>query len=221
MQQPTQTRPLSTHCNVLLGKRADCDTLLSTLWLIGRLLIGCITLASVTTTLLPDRVLSADPTPVLAVPVPTVPVPTVPSPPVKLVTPVAPMSATQQIMGQWLTKEPLDGDTIMFVFAPDGKAFIITGTAASGNAIVTPLQYRLDAKSQPRHLDLVLSPDVTVETLFEFTANGDLRLQMLGTRPGKPRPVALTGNATLFQKVSEATTLPPGTELKPPSTQTK
>ena len=206
------TRHHSSIRHVFFGKRTYCDRVLQrTSLTIGRLLLkGCM-LASVATILYSDRVLSADPTPM----------PTASPPVVKPETPVKPVPVTQQILGQWLTKEPLDGDTIMFVFAPDGKAFIITGTSASGNAIVTPLKYRLDAKPQPMHLDIVLSPDATVETLFEFTANGDLRLQMLGTRPGKPRPVTLTGNATLFQKVSEATTLPPGTELKQPSTPTK
>ena len=162
-------------------------------------------LTSVATILYSDRVLSADPTPV----------PTVPLPAVKPETPVVSVPAAKQILGQWLTKEPLDGDTVMFVFAPDGKAFMITGTSASGNAIATPLRYRLDAKPQPMHLDIVLTAAATVETLLEFTANGDLRLQMLGTRPGKARPVALTDNATLFQKISDDTTPPPGAAVKP------
>ncbi|PSB24729.1 hypothetical protein [Stenomitos frigidus] len=210
MTQLTRKHP-STNCPVCLGKRAQGDRagLVSRL-AIGRLLIGCFTLAGVATIFLPDRLLSAEPTPV----------PTAPSPAVKPETP-APVPAAKQILGQWLAKEPLEGDTVMFVFAPDGKAFILTGTSASGNAIASQFQYRLDAKPQPMHLDIVLIADVTVETLFEFTANGDLRLQMLGTRPGKPRPKALTDNATIFQKVSDETILPPGTELKQTSTPAK
>lgn len=133
----------------------------------------------------------------------------------------APATTAKKVLGQWLTKEPLEGDMVMFVFAPDGKAYVISGTSASGNAIASQVQYRIDAKSTPNHLDIVLSPDATVETLFEFTPDGELRLQMLGTRPGKPRPAALTDSATLFQKVSDETTLPSGTELKQPAVQTK
>jgi hypothetical protein len=135
--------------------------------------------------------------------------------------PVVAVPVAKKILGQWLTKEPLDGDMVMFVFAPDGKAYIISGTSASGNAIATQLQYRLDAKPTPSHLDIVLSPDATVETLFEFTSDGELRLQMLGTRPGKPRPTALTDNATLFQKLSDDTTPPPGIEVNKSSDSTK
>ncbi|HEY9896573.1 MAG TPA: hypothetical protein V6D34_14390 [Candidatus Sericytochromatia bacterium] len=120
----------------------------------------------------------------------------------------------EKLLGQWLTKEPLEGDTVMFVFAPEGKLYILSGTSMSGNAIAKQVQYRLDDKPQPMHLDVILAPGKTVETLFEFTADGDLRVQMLGTRPGKLRPKELNDNATLFQKISDDTTLPPGSELK-------
>ncbi|MBW4582945.1 MAG: hypothetical protein KME42_25540 [Tildeniella nuda ZEHNDER 1965/U140] len=207
MQQSTR-RHRSTISNSFLGQSAYRDR---AVLLIGQtiacLVIGCFTLASFVAVLFPDRALSAVPTPVLVVPSPSLPTVKPES--------VAPLPVAKRILGQWLAKEPLEGDTIMFVFAPDGKAFIVSGAAASGNAIATQFQYRLDAKPQPMHLDIVLTPDTTVETLFEFTTNGDLRLQMLGTRPGKPRPVKLTDHATLFQKISDDTTPPSGTEIKP------
>jgi len=162
--------------------------------------IGCFGLTSLTTIALPHPA-SADVSPT---PAPT----SKPEPPLALV-PVA-----KKILGQWLTKEPLDGDMVMFVFAPEGKVYIISGTSASGNSIASQFQYRIDGKTHPIHLDIVLADNAIVKTLFEFNANGELRLQMLGTRPGKPRPAALTDNATLFQKVSDETTLPPGTQLK-------
>lgn len=172
--------------------------------LLAGLAISCL-IAGIVTTVLPSLAAerSRTPTPIM-----------------KPELPVAPILVGKKLLGQWLTKEPLDGDMVMFVFAPDGKLFIISGTAASGNAIASSCQYRIDDKPQPMHLDIMLA-DSTVETLFEFTANGDLRLQMLGTRPGKPRPVALADNATLFQKISDETTPPPGSELKKPSAQTK
>ncbi|MBD2074448.1 hypothetical protein H6F86_11240 [Phormidium sp. FACHB-592] len=128
--------------------------------------------------------------------------------------PVATIPVAKKLLGQWLTKEPLEGDTVMFVFAPEGKLYILSGTSASGNAIANQVQYRLDDKPQPMHLDVILAAETTVETLFEFTADGDLRVQMLDTRPGKLRPKELNDNATLFQKISDDTTPPPGSELK-------
>ncbi len=131
-----------------------------------------------------------------------------------LTTPVATIPVAEKLLGQWLTKEPLEGDTVMFVFAPKGKLYILSGTSMSGKAIAQQVQYRLDDKPQPMHLDVILAAGRTVKTLFEFTADGDLRVQMLGTRPGKLRPRGLNSNATLFQKISDETTLPPGSKLK-------
>jgi hypothetical protein len=127
---------------------------------------------------------------------------------------LATIPVAEKLLGQWLTKEPLEGDTVMFVFAPEGKLYILSDTSASGNAIANQVQYRLNDTPQPMHLDVILAADKTVETLFEFTADGDLRVQMLGTRLGKLRPMRLDDNATLFQKISDDTTLPPGIELK-------
>ncbi|XGV96313.1 MAG: hypothetical protein ACAF41_26730 [Leptolyngbya sp. BL-A-14] len=177
------------------------------------LLIACVGLISLMTIALPTPAsaeVSPTPTPTTKPENPPAPVPE-----------TKPVSATKQVLGQWLTKEALDGDMVMLVFAPDGKAYIISGTAASGNAIASQVQYRIDDKPQPIHLDIILADKAIVETLFEFTPTGELRLQMLGTRPGKPRPAALNDNATLFQKVSDETTLPPGTELKQLSAPTK
>jgi hypothetical protein len=52
-----------------------------------------------------------------------------------------------------------------------------------------------------------------VKTIFEFTADGQLRLQVAETNPGEPRPTAFNPSATLFQKVSDATTLPPNVQV--------
>lgn len=146
----------------------------------------------------------------------TLPGKSAPQPTETPVTPpaLATIPVAEKLLGQWLTKEPLEGDTVMFVFAPEGKLYILSGTTVSGKAIAKQVQYRLDDKPQPMHLDVILAAGRTVETLFEFTADGDLRVQMLGTRPGNLRPKGLNSNATLFQKISDETTLPPGSELK-------
>ncbi|WP_421655173.1 hypothetical protein [Leptothermofonsia sp. ETS-13] len=67
------------------------------------------------------------------------------------------------------------------------------------------------------HLNVILSQDSTVQTVFEFTPAGDLRIQMLETYPSKPRPTALNTDATVFQQISDSTTLPPNTVLMNPS----
>jgi hypothetical protein len=49
--------------------------------------------------------------------------------------------------------------------------------------------------------------------IFAFTPERRLRLQLAGTNPGQPRPTAFTSEAILFEKTSEATTLPPEFQL--------
>jgi len=64
------------------------------------------------------------------------------------------------------------------------------------------------------HLDVTFpGTNESVKTIFEFTANGQLRLQVNGTKPGEPRPTAFSPNATLFQKVSDSTTLPANVQV--------
>ncbi len=181
--------------------------------LVTGVVVSCIGLTSLATALLPTQMVSAAPSRSDS----TVPdaLPTIAPEPIAPEPAVAKVSAAQRLLGQWLTTEPLDGDMVMLVFAPAGKLFILSGTAASGNAIAHQFDYRLDDKSQPMHLDVVLASQATIQTLFEFTPDGELRLQMLGTRPGNTRPQALLDNATLFQKISDTTTPPPGTEVQP------
>ena len=167
-----------------------------------RFIIGCFGVATVSI----SHSVSAETLPRKPAPQPTETPVTTPA--------LATIPVAEKLLGQWLTKEPLEGDTVMFVFAPEGKLYILSGASASGNAITNQVQYRLDERPQPMHLDVILAADTTVETLFEFTADGDLRVQMLGIRPSEPRPMRLNDNATLFQKISDDTTLPPGIELK-------
>jgi hypothetical protein len=63
------------------------------------------------------------------------------------------------------------------------------------------------------HVDFILNNNSIVQTVFEFTQVGDLRIQMLETYPGKPRPASLNSDATIFQKISDSTALPPKTTL--------
>lgn len=128
--------------------------------------------------------------------------------------PAAPQTGdaiVQKMQGQWVTKEPIAGDMVMFVFAPNGKGYLISGESPDGKPLSREIQYRVDATTRPMHIDFVLSPDSTVATVFEFTPDNDFRVQILDTAPGKPRPTALSEDATVFQKMSDSTTLPPNT----------
>ncbi len=75
------------------------------------------------------------------------------------------------------------------------------------------MRYKVNLGEKPMHLDVGLSSTETVETVFELTAEGQMRLQLQGTNPGQARPNSLNDRATVFKKVSEATALPADTEV--------
>jgi hypothetical protein len=120
----------------------------------------------------------------------------------------------QQLMGQWQTKQPINGDTLSLVFAPEGKGFLVFTPGTGGKGFATEIQYKINSTPQPMHIDFILPGGGTVQTLFEL-AGKEMRVQLMQTSPGKPRPTAFQG-PTAMQKVSDATTLPPGVELTNP-----
>ncbi|WP_421655174.1 hypothetical protein [Leptothermofonsia sp. ETS-13] len=61
----------------------------------------------------------------------------------------------QKMLGQWLTKELLAGDMVMFVFAPNGKAFLISGKAPDGKPLARAIQYSINSKARPMHLPCI------------------------------------------------------------------
>jgi hypothetical protein len=142
--------------------------------------------------------------------------PTVPSPsptqsqPVKTTNPVA-----QKLLGQWQGKESSSPENITFVFTPEGKLFGITSSGT-----VLEFEYQINSTAKPMHLDVLL-PDTkeTVLTIFELTSDGKLKLQLDGTNPGKPRPKSFSPNVTIFEKVSDSTTVPNKPQNNSPDTQ--
>lgn len=117
----------------------------------------------------------------------------------------------QQLLGQWQTTAP-SGQSLTFVFAPEGKLFLMVQTPNGPNS-AKEMRYKINADSQPMQLDVGLSNTETVLTVFELVSEGQMRLQLKGTNPGRPRPTGLSAEATLFTKVSDLTTLPENTEV--------
>ena len=118
----------------------------------------------------------------------------------------------QQILGQWQAKDPSGQDLLMFVFAPENKLYIVLPSPEKP-APAVEMRYRIDSSQNPMHLDVQINSDDTVMTVFEVGPDGKMRLQLDGTNPGVPRPTALTDAATVFEKVSDATTVPADSEV--------
>ncbi len=128
-----------------------------------------------------------------------------------------PVSATQnasqtntinkQLLGQWQAKDPTSNAAFTFIFAPENTLFVVL-PAADGSSVALKVAYQINPTTQPMQLDIQLSPEEKALTIFEFTTEGQLRLALNGLKPGLPRPTEFQGEATLFAKTSEATTLP-------------
>jgi len=122
-------------------------------------------------------------------------------------------AAQTKLRGQWQATNSLSGKALTFIFAPDGKLFIQLPSDAE-KPIAQEFGYRINANPQPMQLDVLFpGTDQVVKTIFEFTPAGEMRLQVAGTNPGDPRPTAFGTDATVFQKVSEVTTLPPNVQV--------
>lgn len=113
-----------------------------------------------------------------------------------------------KLSGQWQFQNKISGQGLIFIFTPDNKLFILPPSSAK-TPVAQQLEYRIDPVPQPMHIDIIFpGTNESVKTIFEFTADDQLRLQVAGTNPGEPRPTDFSPNATLFQKISDATTLP-------------
>ncbi|WP_293149153.1 MULTISPECIES: hypothetical protein [unclassified Microcoleus] len=117
----------------------------------------------------------------------------------------------KQLLGQWQGTIP-SGQSFTFVFAPKGKLFMM-GKCPDGAPCAKETRYKVNLAATPMHLDVSLNKSETVETVFELTPEGQMRLQVEGTNPGLPRPNSLNDQATVFKKVSETTALPAGTQV--------
>jgi len=115
-------------------------------------------------------------------------------------------AVAQQLLGQWQAKDPKSKEVLTFIFAPEGKLFVVL-PPRDGSAVALKVDYKINPTTQPMQLDIQLSPQETALTIFEFTSDGKLRLALEGLTPGLPRPTEFPSNATLLSKISQATTV--------------
>lgn len=121
----------------------------------------------------------------------------------------------EKLFGQWQTNDPASPVALTFIFAPDGKLFLLS--PQSKTPVAVELKYRVNSTPQPMHLDLTIpNAKEPVLTIFDFTADNQLRMQIEETRPGKPRPTEFLARPTLFKKVSDDPKLPEDVKLLDP-----
>lgn len=121
-------------------------------------------------------------------------------------------NVNQKLLGQWKAKDPSSSETLIFIFTPEGKLFSLPSN--SNTPVALEFQYRINPTFKPMQLDVTIpSSAEPVLTIFEFLADGKMRLQLHGTNPGNTRPKAFSANAMIFEKVSDATTLPENVQV--------
>lgn len=136
--------------------------------------------------------------------------------PTQNVSPTNPVA--KQLLGQWQAKDPKSNAAFTFIFAPNNTLFVVL-PAADGSSIALKAAYQINPTTEPMQLDIQVSPEEKAATIFEFTAEGQLRLALQGLTPGLPRPTEFKGNATVFAKTSEATTPPENIQVVALETQ--
>lgn len=120
----------------------------------------------------------------------------------------------QKLLGQWEYKDVAQNIALTFIFAPNGKFFILSQPDGNNQRQAVEMRYAMNSIPQPMHLDVYLpNQDKPVQTIFEFTADGKMRMQLEGTDPKKPRPSKFSKDGSIFEKTSDSTELPSGTEL--------
>jgi len=119
-------------------------------------------------------------------------------------------SVNQQLWGTWEVKNEA-GESILFIFTPQGQLFILE-QQSSQSYIAAPFRYEVNSSYQPMHMDLIDSGGDRGRTIFEFIADGQLRLELANSNPDN-RPSNFTLGGVVFTKISNIANLPPNTEV--------
>lgn len=132
--------------------------------------------------------------------------------------PVNPIA--KKLLGTWETKNPQDPSssaTLKFIFTPTGKLLIVMSPQASGKPVVYQTSYEINSKPKPMHLDVTLPENKKVQTIFEFTDDDKLKVELYESNPGKSRPTTFPEKTPLFEKISSSTALPKDTQILDPA----
>ncbi|MEG5018714.1 MULTISPECIES: type IV pilin-like G/H family protein [unclassified Microcoleus] len=114
------------------------------------------------------------------------------------------ISVAKQLIGQW--QGQISGQSVTLIFTQEGKLFILdTPTSA------TEMEYQTNVNPQQKDLDILVGGKITARTIFDLTADGQLRLEL--DNLGESRPTSFSSNARIFQKISEQTTLPANVQV--------
>ncbi|HBE58664.1 MAG TPA: hypothetical protein DDW56_14460 [Cyanobacteria bacterium UBA11366] len=117
-----------------------------------------------------------------------------------------------QLWGQWQSTDPQTQESLTLIFAPNRQLFLIL-PSKDGSPIAIKAIYEIFAHNQPMAMDIALTSTDIALTIFEFTPEGKLRMELNGVTPGKPRPQNFSSATAIFERISKSTTVPENIEL--------
>ena len=105
------------------------------------------------------------------------------------------------LQGIWQGQDPLSGEQIIMIFNRDNKFLVVRFPVGSTSpSFMEESEYRINANIQPMQLDILNQGQLNL-TIFEFTADGKLRLEVNNVMPGKFRPTTFSNNTAILQKL--------------------
>jgi hypothetical protein len=135
--------------------------------------------------------------------------------PSKTTPPIQPSSLIkQQLTGHWQTKKLSNSQVLNFLFTPDEKFFMWV----ESQKLAYGMNYKVNSEVKPMQLDIIpKDPSQKVETIFEMTADGKMRLEILKANPGQSRPNNFSTDTPVFKKISKITVPPKNIKFIDPS----
>ena len=135
-------------------------------------------------------------------------------------------TSASRFVGQWRLKDYLP-IPLTVVFTQDGKLFVLLpsyltslvslfnpSVSGGGSVNAFEFRYKINSTTQPMQLDLISPGDnETILTIFDFTSDGQLRIEWEGLLPGQPRPTEFSVGTIFLQKMSNTTLLPRNTQI--------
>lgn len=135
-----------------------------------------------------------------------------------LVAQSSPLTAQEiqnRLVGQWQLQD-IFFVPVTVVFTAQGRGFLLIPVfGPSGNSSPTAYEfsYQINNTTQPLQIDIAQPGEAPIKTIFEFTSDGRIRVELAGIKPGEPRPTEFTAGFSILNRVSNLTALPRNTEI--------
>ena len=126
-----------------------------------------------------------------------------------------PQDIQNRLVGQWQLQDAFFVP-ITVVFTAQGKGFVLIpffGPSVNADPTAYEFSYQINNTTQPLQIDFAQPGELPIKTIFEFTSDGRIRVELVGIKPGEPRPTEFTTGSSILNRVSNLTALPRNTEI--------